>query len=57
MKELHCKDLKRGCNFVARGRTTQSVMSKTAKHAKAAHGIEKMTAAMTRKARGAVHTV
>ena len=57
MKELHCKDLKKGCNFVARGRTTQSVMSKTAKHAKAAHGIEKMTATMTRKARGAVHTV
>jgi len=57
MKELRCKDLKKGCGFIARGRTTQSVMSKTAKHAKSAHGIEKMTAVMTRKARAAVHTV
>lgn len=57
MKELRCKDLKKRCSFVARGRTTQSVMSKTAKHAKAAHGIEKMTAAMARKARTAIHTV
>lgn len=57
MKELRCKDLKKGCSFVARGRTTQSVMSKAAKHARAAHGIEKMTAAMTRKARTAVHSV
>ena len=57
MKELRCKDLKKGCSFVARGRTTQSVLSKTAKHAKAAHGIEKMTAVLTRKARAAVHTV
>ncbi len=57
MKELRCKDLKKGCGFVARGRTTQSVLSKAAKHAKSAHGIEKLTAAMARKARAAVHTV
>lgn len=57
MKELRCKDLKKGCAFVARGRTTQSVLSKAAKHAKAAHGIEKMTATMARKARAAIHVV
>ncbi|HYL32497.1 MAG TPA: DUF1059 domain-containing protein [Stellaceae bacterium] len=56
MKELRCKDLKKGCSFIARGRTTQSVMSKAAKHARSAHGITKMTATMARKARAAVHT-
>lgn len=57
MKELRCKDLNKRCGYVARGRTTQSVMSKAAKHAEAAHGVRKMTAAMARKARAAIHTV
>jgi predicted small metal-binding protein len=57
MKELRCKDLKKGCKFVARGRTAQSVMTKAGKHAKTAHGMEKMTAVMARKTRAAIHTV
>jgi predicted small metal-binding protein len=57
MKEFRCKDLKKSCRFVTRGRTSQSVMTKVAKHAKSAHGIEKMTAAMARKARATIHTV
>lgn len=57
MKELRCKDLKKGCGFVARGRTTASVLNKAKKHAQSAHGIEKMTTAMARKARAAVHAV
>lgn len=57
MKEFRCKDLKKSCRFVTRGRTGRSVMTKVAKHAKSAHGLEKMTAVMTRKVRAAIHTV
>ncbi len=57
MKELRCKDLKKRCSFVARGRTISSVMTKAVKHAKSKHKIEKITAAMKRKVRAAIHTV
>jgi predicted small metal-binding protein len=57
MKELRCKDLKKGCRFVARGRTSRSIMKKIKKHAKMKHEIEKISATMARKARAAIHTV
>jgi predicted small metal-binding protein len=57
MNVLRCKDLKKGCGFVARGRTIRSVMMKTTKHAKTKHGIEKISATMRRKVRAAIHTV
>ena len=57
MKELRCKDLKKGCGFVARGRTIKSVKIKVAKHARAKHKIEKIPAAMAKKIRAAIHTV
>jgi predicted small metal-binding protein len=57
MKELRCKNLKKGCGFVARGRTIKSVMTKVAKHARAKHKIEKISAAMAKKVRAAIHTV
>ncbi len=57
MKELRCKDLKKRCSFVARGRTIKSVMTKAIKHAKAKHKVAKITAVMARKVRAAIHTV
>lgn len=57
MKELRCKDLKKRCSFVARGRTVSSVMTKAVKHAKTKHKIVKISAAMKRKVRAAIHTV
>ena len=57
MKQLRCKDLKKRCGFVARGRTVASVMKKAAKHAKVKHGIEKISATMRRKVRAAIQTV
>ena len=57
MKELRCKALKKGCGFVARGRTIKSVMTKVAKHARTKHKIEKLSAVMARKVRAAIHTV
>jgi len=57
MKELRCKDLKKGCRYVARGRTIRSIMKKIKKHARMKHEIERISAAMTRKARVAIHAV
>ncbi len=57
MKELRCKDLKKRCSFVARGRTIRSVMTKAVKHAKTKHKIGKISATMRRKVRAAIRTV
>jgi len=57
MKELRCKDLKKGCGFVARGRTIKSAMTKVTHHARAKHKIENLSAAMARKVRAAIHAV
>jgi predicted small metal-binding protein len=43
MKALHCGDLMKGCDFVARGATEDEVMKKAAEHAKTAHGLNNMT--------------
>jgi len=40
IKVLKCKDLMPGCDFKAKGETTQDVLQQTAIHAKEVHGIE-----------------
>jgi predicted small metal-binding protein len=57
MKQLRCRDLKKRCSFVARGRTVRSVMTKAAKHARSKHGIKKISAALRRRVRRAIRTV
>ena len=39
MKALHCGDLMKGCDFVARGATEDEVMKQAAENAKSAHGM------------------
>jgi predicted small metal-binding protein len=41
-KELHCGEIMDGCPAVIRGETEEEVMRKGAKHAREAHGVEKM---------------
>ena len=43
MKAMHCGELMKGCDFVARGATEDEVMKKAAEHAKTAHGIDNIT--------------
>jgi len=54
MKAMHCGDLMKGCNFVARGATELEVMKKATEHAKTAHGVEKITPEMAQKVKAAI---
>jgi predicted small metal-binding protein len=54
MKAMHCDDLMRGCNFVARGATEEEVMKKAAEHAKTAHGMDKITPELAQKVKAAI---
>jgi len=40
---MHCSDLMKGCDLVARGTTEDEVLRKAAEHAKAALGIDNIT--------------
>ncbi|MBT3142098.1 DUF1059 domain-containing protein [Phaeobacter gallaeciensis] len=40
IKVLKCKDLMPGCDFIAKGETTQDVLQQAAIHAKEVHGID-----------------
>ena len=54
MKAMHCGDLMKGCNFVARGATEEEVMKKAAEHAKTAHGMNKITPELAQKVKAAI---
>jgi predicted small metal-binding protein len=54
MKAMHCGDLMKGCNFVARGATEEEVMKKAAEHTKTAHGMDKITPELAQKVRAAI---
>lgn len=54
MKALHCGDLMKGCDFVARGATEDEVMRKAAEHAKTAHGINNITPELAGKVKAAI---
>ena len=54
MKAMRCGDLMKGCNFVARGATELEVMKKAAEHAKAVHGMDKITPEMAQKVKAAI---
>ena len=53
-KELRCGDVVPGCDHVIRGETEQEVLSKGARHAREAHGIERMDDETKRKVKAAV---
>ena len=54
MKALHCGDLMKGCDFVARGETEQEVMKQAAEHAKSAHGMHHITPELAMQVRQAI---
>jgi predicted small metal-binding protein len=54
MKAMHCDDLMKGCDFVARGATEDEVMKKAAEHAKTAHGIDNITPELAQKVKAAI---
>jgi len=54
MKAMRCGDLMKGCNFVARGATELEVMKKATEHAKAVHGMDKITPEMAQKVKSAI---
>ena len=56
MKTMHCSDLMKGCNFVARGTNDEEVMKQAAEHAKTAHGIDKITPDLAQKVKAAIKT-
>jgi predicted small metal-binding protein len=54
MKAMHCGDLMKGCDFVARGASEDEVMKKAAEHAKSAHGIDNITPELAQKVKAAI---
>ena len=54
MKAIHCGELMKGCDFVARGATEDEVMKKAAEHAKTAHGIQNITPELAQKVKAAI---
>jgi predicted small metal-binding protein len=54
MKALHCGDVMKGCDFVARGATEDEVMKQTAEHAKSAHGMHHITPELAMQVRQAI---
>ena len=51
---MHCGDLMKGCDFVARGATEDDVMKQAAVHAKSAHGIDNITPELAEKVKAAI---
>jgi len=54
MKTMHCGELMKGCDFVARGATEDEVMKNAAEHAKTAHGIDNITPELAQKVKAAI---
>jgi predicted small metal-binding protein len=54
MKAMHCGELMKGCDFVARGATEDELMKKAAEHAKTAHGIDNITPELAQKVKAAI---
>ena len=54
MKAMHCGDLMKGCDFVARGATEDEVMKQAVVHAKSAHGIDNITPELAEKVKAAI---
>lgn len=57
MKTLSCRETGAQCDFIARGRTDEEVLSKAAEHGKKAHGMKDtdLTPEKMKKFRGLIH--
>lgn len=54
MKALHCQDLGLACDYVARSKDEQEVISKAAEHAKKDHGMEHIPEEVVAKAHSVI---
>ncbi len=53
-KKFACKDIGMQCNFTAKAKTEDELMEKIAQHAKEAHNMPQIDAAMAAKVKGAI---
>lgn len=53
-KILRCNELNPGCPYEAKGATENEVLTKAAEHARTAHGIHEIPAAMMNQVKGAI---
>jgi predicted small metal-binding protein len=54
-KVLRCNDLMPGCPFEAHGNSQEEVLTQAAEHAKTAHGMAEIPAAMVPQVLAAIH--
>lgn len=53
-KVLKCRDVGMDCDFVARGKDEQEVMTKAAEHARRDHGLDTIPAPLAEKVKAAI---
>lgn len=56
-KRFACRDIGMSCDFVAQGETEEELMPKISEHARTAHNMQNVDAAMTAKIKAAIKDV
>jgi predicted small metal-binding protein len=54
-KVVRCREVGVDCDFEARGATVEEVMQHCAEHAKAAHGMNEVSAELAAKVQASIH--
>ncbi len=54
-KVMRCKDVGLDCDYVARGKDDEEIMTKVAEHAKEAHGMQDIPEEVQHKVKAAIH--
>jgi predicted small metal-binding protein len=54
-KTVSCRDVGMDCDFIARGNTTEEVLSQCAEHARVEHNINEIPADVRDKVMSAIH--
>jgi predicted small metal-binding protein len=54
-KVVRCREVGVDCDFEARGATVEEVMQQCAEHAKAAHGMNEVSAELAAKVQASIH--
>jgi len=56
-KMVSCRDVGVDCDFVARGKSEEEILKKTAEHARKEHGMKEIPFELKEKVRKAIHAV
>ncbi len=54
-KVMKCRDVGMDCDFVARGKDEQEIMTKAAEHARKDHGMDSIPEEVKAKVKAAIH--